>query len=139
MADFNRIILKGRLGSDPEVKDLKFGTIVEMPLATSESWKDKESGEWKNNSTWHKIVCKGDYATKYSSKYLKKGMNVMVEGKQENRTYEVEGKKRVSPEVIVGPFGGSISSTDPKVKEEVKPSEPKQDSGSLDLDDEIPF
>lgn len=139
MADFNRIILKGRLGADPEVKSLKFGDIVEMSLATSESWKDKKTGEWKNNSTWHKIICKGDHSTKYASKYLKKGMNIMVEGKQENRTYEVEGKRRVSPEVVVGPFDGSISSTDPKPKES-QPKVESQTSGSSDDDgDEIPF
>ena len=89
--DFNKIILKGRVGKDPEVKNLKFGDIVELSVATSDSWKDKESGEWKNNTSWHKVVCKGDYATKYASKYLKKGANVMVEGKQENRTYEKDG------------------------------------------------
>ena len=64
---------------------------------------------------------------------------VLVEGKQENRTYEVEGKKRVSPEVVVGPFNGSISSTDPKPKEE-QPKVESQTSGSNDDDgDEIPF
>ncbi len=141
--DFNKIILKGRLGQDPQVKNLKFGDIVELSLATSESWKDKQTGEWKNNTSWHKIICKGDYATKYASQHLKKGMNVMVEGKQENKTYEKEGTKRVSPEVVVGPFSGAILSTDPNPTKDVNQSNgasqvEKSDSSS-NFDDEIPF
>ena len=143
--DFNKIILKGRVGKDPEVKNLKFGDIVELSVATSDSWKDKESGEWKNNTSWHKVVCKGDYATKYASKYIKKGANVMIEGKQENRTYEKDGVKRVSPEVVVGPFGGLIMSTDPNPNKSVESANQSNGSSqvaksdSSNFDDEIPF
>jgi len=126
------------------VKSLKFGDQVEVNVATSESWKDKTTGEYKNRTSWHKIICKGDRNTKYASQYLKKGMNVMVEGKQENRTYEIEGKKRVSPEVIVGPYDGTISSTDPKPKTkgdtgQAELTDQKSATPPGDFDDEIPF
>ena len=88
----NKVILLGRLGGDPEIRVSQEGTkIARFSVATSESWKDKTTGEYKNRTSWHKIICKGDRNTKYASQYLKKGMNVMVEGKQENRTYEIEG------------------------------------------------
>lgn len=104
----NRVILVGNLGKDPEV----FGTdkkVVKFSVATSESWRDKNSGERKESTDWHNIVVFDKTAAEFAEKYLKKGMKVYVEGKQKTRKYtDQAGVEKYSTEVVLQAFDGKL-------------------------------
>ena len=104
---FNQILLVGRLGKDPESKSFESGSVqTTFSIATSESFKDK-SGEWQENTTWHRVVTWGKLAESLS-KNLAKGDLVIVSGKQDHRSYEdKDGNTRTISEVTVG-FNGSV-------------------------------
>lgn len=104
---FNQILLVGRLGKDPESKTFESGSVqTTFSIATSESYKDK-SGEWQENTTWHRIVTWGKLAESLS-KNLSKGDLVIVCGKQDHRSYEDrDGNTRTIAEVTVG-FNGTV-------------------------------
>ncbi len=97
----NKVILIGNLGKDPELRHLSNGTVVTtIPIATSESYKDKTSGEFKEITDWHNVVLWRNLA-EIAGKYLKKGSKVYIEGKLRNRTWEdQEGKTRYATEVV---------------------------------------
>jgi single-strand DNA-binding protein len=105
----NKVILVGNLGQDPEIGATKDGKgYARLSLATSESWKDKATGERKERVQWHKIVCWGDGISKYLGEYAKKGSRLVVEGKLETRKYEKDGQDRYVTEIIVQGAGGSV-------------------------------
>ncbi len=97
----NKVILIGNLGKDPELRHLSNGTVVTtIPIATSESYKDKTTGEFKEITDWHNVVLWRNLA-EIAGKYLKKGSKIYVEGKLRNRTWEdQEGKTRYATEVV---------------------------------------
>lgn len=107
-ASVNRVILVGNLGKDPEV----FGTdkkVVKFSIATSESWRDKATGERKEVTDWHNIVVFDKTAAEFAEKYLKKGMKVYVEGKQKTRKYiDQAGVEKYSTEVVLQAFDGKL-------------------------------
>ena len=111
MAGFNKVIILGRLGADPEVK--KFpngGTVVKLRVATSETWKDKSSGEKKERVEWHSVSITNEGIAKIAEQYLRKGSEVLLEGQLETRSWEDQsGVKKYATEVVLRPFNGSLT------------------------------
>lgn len=103
----NRVILVGRLGSDAEVKETKNGLMAVLSVATSEGYRDKETGEWMEITDWHRVVTFQDGLAEMLRKHGKKGRLVSIEGKNKTGKYEVEGETRYSAEVRVD-MDGSI-------------------------------
>lgn len=101
----NKVILIGNLGGDPEIKTFdNGGSLAKFSLATTESWKDRETGEKKSETTWHNIVVRSQGLIKVVEQYLKKGMPVYVEGRIKNRSYDKNGEKHYITEIIVEEF-----------------------------------
>ncbi|MCU6273534.1 single-stranded DNA-binding protein [Morganella morganii] len=104
----NKVILIGKLGQDPEVRYLpQGGAVTNITLATSESWRDKQSGEMKEKTEWHRVVVFGKLA-EVAGQYLKKGSQVYIEGQLQTRKWQdQQGQERYSTEVVVN-IGGSM-------------------------------
>lgn len=148
----NKVILIGNLGQDPEVRYLpQGGAVTNITLATSESWRDKQSGEMKEKTEWHRVVVFGKLA-EIAGEYLRKGSQVYIEGQLQTRKWQdQQGQDRYSTEVVVN-IGGSMqmlsgrsSGNDgsPPV-ENRKPQQrtqrpPAQNEPPMDFDDDIPF
>ena len=97
----NKVILIGRMGADPEVRYFQDGNaICNFSLATSEKWKDKQTGERKERTEWHRVSILGKLA-EIAGQYLRKGSNVYIEGKLQTREWEKDGIKRYSTEIVV--------------------------------------
>lgn len=110
----NKVILVGNLGADPEVRRLQSGDpIVNLRIATSESWRDKNSGERKEKTEWHQVVIFNDQLAKVAEAYLKKGMKVYVEGSLQTRKWQDQsGADRYSTEVVLQKFRGELQMLD---------------------------
>jgi single-strand DNA-binding protein len=106
----NKVTLIGNVGADPEVRNLNSGnSVANLTLATSESWKDKSSGEKKEITQWHRIVCWNDGLIDIIEKYVKKGSKVYVEGQLQTRKWEdQDGKDRYSTEVVLTGFDAKL-------------------------------
>jgi single-strand DNA-binding protein len=120
MAGLNKVMLIGRLGRDPEIRYSQQGiAVVNFPLATSEQWTDKNTGERQEKTEWHRIVVFGKQG-EVCEKYLSKGREVFIEGRLQTRTYEKEGQTHYITEVVVsgfqfiGPKGEEKTSTHQK-------------------------
>lgn len=103
----NKVILVGNLGQDPELRHMPSGgAVTNISLATSESWKDKQTGEQKEKTEWHRVVFMGKLA-EVAGEYLKKGSQVYVEGKLQTRKWQDQsGQERYTTEVMVDSFNG---------------------------------
>lgn len=113
----NKVILVGNLGSDPEVRAMQSGDkVVNLSIATSESWKDKNSGERKENTQWHRVVIFNQNIVKVAESYLKKGAKVYIEGQLETRSWDdpKSGEKKYSTEVVLRPYRGELTMLDSK-------------------------
>ncbi len=109
----NKVILVGNLGADPEVRRLNSGEpVVNLRIATSESWRDKNSGERKEKTEWHQVVIFNDNLAKVAEQYLKKGMKVYLEGALQTRKWEKDGIERYSTEVVLQKFRGELQMLD---------------------------
>lgn len=109
----NKVILVGNLGNDPEVKTMQSGDkVVNLSLATSESWKDKATGERKENTQWHRIVIFNQGLVNVCENYLKKGSKIYIEGQLENRSWEQDGQKKYTTEVVLRPYRGELTMLD---------------------------
>jgi single-strand DNA-binding protein len=110
----NKVILVGNLGRDPEVRRLSSGDpVVNFSIATSESWKDKASGERKEKTEWHNIVIYNENLGRVAEQYLKKGTKVYIEGQLQTREYtDKEGQQRKSTEVVLQRFRGELAILD---------------------------
>ena len=106
----NRAILIGRLGRDPEVRTMQNGNkVVNLSLATSETWKDKQTGERREKTEWHRIVIWNEKIGDVAEKYLKKGSLCCIEGQIETRKWQdQQGQDRYSTEIVVPAFGGTL-------------------------------
>lgn len=162
----NKVILVGNLGADPEIRRLNSGDpVVNLRIATSESWRDKNSGERREKTEWHNVVIFNDSLAKVAEQYLKKGMKVYVEGQLQTRKWQDQnGNERYTTEVVLQKFRGELQMLDARGQGgeggQVSPgggrggsdfgqSGPMDDRGgsrggggggySRDLDDEIPF
>ena len=147
----NKVLLIGRLGADPEIKQMVNGkSVARLSLATSQSWKDKSSGERKEKTEWHRVVIFNEGLVSIVQQYLKKGANIYVEGALTTRKWKDEssGQDKYSTEVVLQGYSSSLTMLDGKSKSdnsnlvtENKSSLPNDDiqSANNDLDDEIPF
>jgi single-strand DNA-binding protein len=106
----NKVILVGNLGADPEVRRLNSGdAVVNMRIATSESWRDKASGERKEKTEWHNVVIFNENLVKVAEQYLKKGSTVYIEGQLQTRSWEDQsGQKKFTTEVVLQRFRGEL-------------------------------
>ena len=151
----NKVILVGNLGKDPEIRTLNNGDrVANLSLATSESWRDKSTGERKEKTEWHRVVIFNDNIVKVCENYLKKGSTVYVEGQLSTRKYEQNGVEKYTTEVVIQRFNGNLTmlggrgdgggagrsdddySSGFSTGGANKPSGPKE---SYDLNDDIPF
>ena len=110
----NKVMLIGNLGQDPEVKSFQNGgRIANLRIATSENWKDKNTGERKERTEWHTVVLQSDGLVGVAEKYLRKGSKVYVEGSLRTRKWQdASGNDRYSTEVSVGGIGGVLTMLD---------------------------
>ena len=144
----NKVLLIGRLGADPEIKQMVNGkNVARLSLATSQSWKDKSTGEKKEKTEWHRIVVFNEGLVNVVQQYLKKGAQVYVEGQLSTRKWKDEksGQDKYSTEILIQGYnssltmlgGGNQNSTSSQVNKN------NNDEGSQiehsDLDDDIPF
>ena len=147
----NKVLLIGRLGADPEVKQMVNGkNVARLSIATSQSWKDKSTGERKEKTEWHRVVIFNEGLVNVVQQYLKKGANVYIEGSLTTRKWKDEssGQDKYSTEIVLQGYNSSLTMLDGKNKNEKtnlvnenKSSLPNEDLSSTnkDLDDEIPF
>jgi len=157
MASMNKVLLLGNLGQDPEVKSTQDGRkFANLSMATAETWKDKSTGERKERTQWHRIVCWNEGLTGVIERFLAKGDQIMIEGQLETRSWEQDGAKKYATEVVLRPFNSHLTiikckawekdggrSDDSAADERRDAASGKttgQKSGQKDdLDDEIPF
>jgi single-strand DNA-binding protein len=111
MAGVNKVILVGRLGKDPESKTFaNGGSVVNFTMATSETWRDKMSGERKEKTEWHNIVIRNENIGKIATQYLRKGSEVYIEGSISTRKWQDQnGADRYTTEIVIGPFKGELA------------------------------
>lgn len=140
MSGVNKVILLGRLGTDPETKQTNNGaSVCNFSVATSETWNDKSSGEKKEKTEWHRIVVFGKLAD-LCGQYLSKGKQAYIEGKLQTRSWEnKDGVKMYTTEIVASTvqfMGGSAGTSKPQSQEE--PSQEHVDDSNFASDD-IPF
>ena len=157
----NKVILVGNLGADPEIRTLSSGDrVANLRLATSETWRDRTSGERKEKTEWHRVVIFNDNLVKVAESYLRKGSKVYVEGALQTRKWtDQSGQEKFSTEIVLQKFRGELTMLDGRGGEGERDeggygggysggfssSGPRQQSSgpredfSADLDDEIPF
>ena len=142
MGSINKVILVGNLGRDPEVRHSQDGNkIVNMSLATSESWTDKSSGERREKTEWHRVVIFNDRLGEIAEKYLKKGSKVYLEGQIQTRKWSGnDGQERYTTEVVINRFRGELTMLDSKESgDSSQVGPPPVIENAEELDDEIPF
>ena len=112
----NKVILIGNLGRDPEVRFGPDGSkIVNMSIATSESWKDKSSGERKERTEWHRVVIFNDALAGIAEKYLRKGSKIYLEGQLQTRKWtDQQGQEKYTTEIMLGRYRGELTLLDAK-------------------------
>jgi single-strand DNA-binding protein len=153
----NKVILVGNLGRDPEIRSTQDGLrIANLSVATSESWRDKNSGERKEKTEWHRVAIFNDRLVDVVEKYLKKGSKVYIEGALQTRKWtDKDGQERYTTEVVLQRFRGELTMLDGRSgggeggysadagddDMPVRQSAPRpaRAAATQDLDDEIPF
>ena len=155
----NKVILVGNLGRDPEVKSMQSGVrVCNLSIATSESWRDKASGERKEKTEWHRVVIFNDNLVGVAEKFLRKGSKIYIEGQLETRKWnDQSGVEKYSTEVVLRPYRGELTLLDGREgggesagggRMDSEYGAPPSSGGGFsggnspvtaDLDDEIPF
>ena len=147
----NKVLLIGRLGADPDVKQMVNGkSVARLSLATSQSWKDKATGERKEKTEWHRVVIFNEGLVNVVQQYVKKGTQVYIEGQLTTRKWrdEKSGTDRYSTEIVLQGFNSSFKILSSKSGQIENMQDSKNEKSSLpneentpssDLDDEIPF
>lgn len=109
----NKVILVGNLGADPDVRSMQSGDrVVNLSIATSENWKDKSTGERREKTEWHRVVIFNQGLVSVCENYLKKGAKVYIEGQLETRSWEQDGQKKYTTEVVLRPYRGELTMLD---------------------------
>ena len=147
MAGVNKCIIVGALGRDPEIKTMNnCGKIANMSVATSESWKDKQTGERKEKTEWHRVVIFNEHLVKVAENYLRKGSKVYLEGALQTRKWtDANGVEKYSTEIVLQKFNGELQMLDgksdgqPEKAPAVNAGRSTADFDGGNLDDEIPF
>lgn len=111
MAGLNRVIIIGSCGRDPEIRSMPNGDrIANLSLATSETWRDKSSGEKKEKTEWHRVSIFNDNIVKVVENYVKKGSTIAIEGSLQTRKWtDKDGVEKYTTEVVAGKFNGSLT------------------------------
>jgi single-strand DNA-binding protein len=155
----NKVILIGNLGADPEIRHTQDGKpVANLRVATSESWKDRNTGERRERTEWHRVVIFSEGLCRIAEQYLRKGSKVYLEGQIQTRKWEDQsGTERYTTEIVLQGFnstltmldgrsGGAEGAGDQRSSSDFGQSSPSQGSGggrsssfSEELDDEIPF
>ena len=144
----NKVLLIGRLGADPEIKQMVNGkNVARISLATSQTWKDKNTGEKKEKTEWHRIVVFNEGLVNVIQQYLKKGSQIYIEGQLSTRKWKDEktGQDKYSTEVILQGFNSTLTMLGGPNQNTISSQENKQsfdetpNSSQNDLDDDIPF
>ncbi|MEQ1901669.1 MAG: single-stranded DNA-binding protein [Devosia sp.] len=153
----NKVILVGNLGADPEVRTLPSGNkVVNLSVATSESWRDRNSGERKEKTEWHRVVIFSEGLAKVAEQYLKKGSKVYLEGQLQTRKWQDQsGADKYSTEVVLQGFNSNLTMLDGRGEGEGGFSGPPREGGARSegkrpaanapafqsggMDDDIPF
>jgi single-strand DNA-binding protein len=154
----NKVILIGNLGRDPEVRATQDGReIANLSLATAETWRDKQSGERKERTEWHRVVVFNEGLVNIAKNYLKKGSKVYIEGQLQTRKWtDQQGVEKYTTEVVLQNYNGTLTMLDGKKEEggtsgssyddgyynsqaQQAASSPRAASSAPELDDDIPF
>jgi len=149
----NKVIIVGNLGKDPEIRSFQNGgRVASFSVATSESWKDKTSGERKERTEWHRISILNEALVGIAERYLKKGSKVYLEGQLETRKWtDKEGKDQYTTEVVLRPYRGELTMLDGASGGRTtvtandegsalgSPASSQNMPNSPELDDQIPF
>ena len=151
----NKVILVGNLGKDPEVRTSQAGTkIVSFPLATSETWNDRASGERRERTEWHRVVVFNERIADVAERFLRNGRKVYLEGALQTRKWtDQSGQDRYTTEVVIQKFGGNLvlcgerggdgnsssQQSQPRQQSSQQRSAGRDAPSSDNLDDEIPF
>lgn len=153
----NKVILVGNLGRDPDIRTTQDGQkIVQLSLATSESWNDRASGERRERTEWHRVVIFNERLADVAERFLRKGRKVFIEGALQTRKWtDQSGQEKYTTEVVIGRFRGELTLLDSGSTEQTaeRRSGPPQQAersarpaanwdsgkGAAELDDEIPF
>lgn len=141
MANLNKVYLIGKMGKDPQV----FGQVTRLSVATTEKWKDKNQGDLKESTEWHKVVCFGHPAN-HAAKWGFKGADVFVEGRLKTSSYEKDGQKIYSTDIVADVVQFFVKKEQPKTDQTQQYQPTKNDSWSdgkpgtfMPGDDDIPF
>ena len=150
----NKVILLGNLGADPDIRSLQSGgKVASFSLATSKRWKDKNTQEQKDKTSWHKIVVFGDGLVDIIEKYVKKGSKIYLEGELQTRKWQdQEGKDRYTTEVVLQGYNSNLTLLDSRNTNNIPKDDnstsqvenqntanTNQSSNSNEMDDDIPF
>jgi single-strand DNA-binding protein len=147
----NKVILVGNLGADPEIRSLNSGDrVANLRVATSETWRDKSSGERKEKTEWHRVVIFNKNLAEIAEKYLRKGAKVYVEGSLQTRKWtDKDGQEKYSTEIVLQNFRGELTMLDSKGEGGGSGGRGSYGGGGAsdapasfdrsDMDDEIPF
>jgi len=150
----NKVIIIGNLGGDPEVRTFQSGgKVCNLRIATSESWKDKKTGERKEKTEWHSVAVFNEGLVRIAEQYLRKGSKVYIEGQLQTRKWQDQsGVDKYSTEIVLQGFGGTLTMLDgPNGNSGGGNSQQssggydqggydqQSGGGSRDLDDEVPF
>tara|TARA_X000000368_G_C22975650_1_gene687524 strand:+ start:152 stop:613 length:462 start_codon:yes stop_codon:yes gene_type:complete len=148
----NKVQLIGRLGADPEIKQMVNGkNVARLSIATSQTWKDKNSGEKKEKTEWHRVVIFNEGLVGVVQQYLKKGANIYIEGQLSTRKWKDEstGQDKYSTEIILQGYNSNLTMLDSRGNKNSESNLVSENKSSLpednlnqdknDLDDEIPF
>lgn len=144
----NKVILVGNLGADPEIRRTQDGKpIANLRIATSESWRDKATGDRKEKTEWHRVVIFSEGLCKIAEQYLKKGAKVYIEGALQTRKWvDQAGVEKYSTEIVLQAFNGTLtmldsgkSGNDSEHHDQREPTARRPAPARADMDDEIPF
>src|ERR1700760_614063 len=154
----NKVILVGNLGADPEIRSLNSGDrVANLRVATSETWRDRGSGERKEKTEWHRVVVFNENIVKVCEQYLRKGAKVYIEGAIQTRKWaDASGQEKYSTEIVLQKFRGELTMLDGRGDNDgagegggygggfssgprAQTSSAPREDFSADLDDEIPF
>jgi len=143
----NKVLLIGRLGADPDIKQMVNGkSVARLSLATSQSWKDKNTGEKKEKTEWHRIVVFNEGLVNVVQQYLKKGAQIYVEGQLSTRKWKDEqsGQDKYSTEIVIQGYNSSLTMLGGKSSTEQINNNGKKTNEDIsqdvsELDDDIPF
>lgn len=145
MKSLNKVTLSGNVGQDPVIRTTQKGDqVVTFSMATSKGYKDKNTDEWKNITTWHNIVVYNPHLIKNMDGILKKGHHIYIEGEIGTSEYTKDGMKISKTEIVLNRFGGeyinyTVDMSGDSKSYEQKNTYRKHDMNTIDFDDDVPF